>query len=98
MERYTNFKDFYPYYLSEHSNKTTKLLHFIGTTIAIYLYIRFFMTFDLMYLLYSLLAGYGFAWVGHFFVEKNKSKPNIKKNPHSEIRPLVAGKNVSVKP
>ena len=35
MERYTNFKDFYPYYLSEHSNKTTKLLHFIGTTIAI---------------------------------------------------------------
>ena len=25
MERYTNFKDFYPYYLSEHSNKTTKL-------------------------------------------------------------------------
>ena len=29
MERYTNFKDFYPYYLSEHSNKTTKLLHFI---------------------------------------------------------------------
>ena len=30
------------------------------------------MTFDLIYLLYSLLAGYGFAWVGHFFVEKNK--------------------------
>ena len=26
MERYTNFKDFYPYYLIEHSNKTTKLL------------------------------------------------------------------------
>ena len=72
MERYTNFKDFYPYYLSEHSNKTTKLLHFIGTTIAIYLYARFFMTFDFMYLLYSLLAGYGFAWIGHFFVEKNK--------------------------
>ena len=72
MERYTNFNDFYPYYLSEHSNKTTKLLHFIGTTIAIYLYARFFMTFDFMYLLYSLLAGYGFAWIGHFFVEKNK--------------------------
>jgi hypothetical protein len=72
MERYTNFNDFYPYYLSEHSNKTTKLLHFIGTTIAIYLYARFFMTFNFMYLLYSLLAGYGFAWIGHFFVEKNK--------------------------
>ena len=72
MERYTSFKDFYPYYLSEHDNKYTKLLHFIGTTIAIYLYIRFFLTFNFMFLLYSLLVGYGFAWTGHFFVEKNK--------------------------
>ena len=72
MEKYTNFKDFYPYYLSEHSNKTTKLLHFIGTTIAIYLYVRFFMTFEFKFLLYSLIAGYGFAWIGHFFIEKNK--------------------------
>ena len=36
MERYDNFKDFYPYYLSEHDNKYTKLLHFIGTSIAIF--------------------------------------------------------------
>jgi len=70
MERYTNFKDFYPYYLSEHSNKTTKLLHFIGTTIAIYLYIRFFMTFDLMYLLYSLLAGIWVCMDRPFFCRK----------------------------
>jgi len=51
MERYTNFKDFYPYYLSEHDNKYTKLLHFIGTTIAIYFYVRFFMTFEFIFLL-----------------------------------------------
>jgi len=72
MERYTNFKDFYPYYLSEHDNKYTKLLHFIGTTIAIYFYVRFFMTFEFIFLLASLLSGYGFAWVAHFFVEHNK--------------------------
>ena len=71
MERYTSFKDFYPFYLSEHDNKYTKLLHFIGTTITIYLFIRFFMTFDFMFLLYALLAGYGFAWIGHFFIEHN---------------------------
>jgi hypothetical protein len=72
MERYDNFKDFYPYYLSEHDNKHTKLLHFIGTSIAIFFYVRFFMTFDFMFLLYSLLFGYGFAWAAHFFVEHNK--------------------------
>lgn len=70
--RYTNFKDFYPYYLSEHSHKTTKLLHFIGTTFSLYFLVNFFMTFEFKYILLSLLSGYGFAWVSHFFIEKNK--------------------------
>jgi len=71
-KRYTNFKDFYPYYLSEHSHKTTKLLHFIGTSISLYLLFNFFRTFDFVYIILSLLSGYGFAWVSHFFIEKNK--------------------------
>ena len=71
-KRYTNFKDFYPYYLSEHSHKTTKLLHFIGTSIPLYFLFNFFRTFDFVYIILSLLSGYGFAWVSHFFIEKNK--------------------------
>ena len=69
MERYKTFKEFYPYYLSEHDNKYTKLLHFVGTSFAIFFYVQFFRTFDFMF---SLLAGYGFAWAAHFFVEHNK--------------------------
>ena len=73
MEKsYTNFKHFYPYYLSEHSHKTTKLLHFIGTSISLYFLFNFFRTFDFVYIILSLLSGYGFAWVSHFFIEKNK--------------------------
>ena len=71
-KRYTKFKDFYPYYLSEHSHKTTKLLHFIGTSISLYFLFNFFRTFDFIYIILSLLSGYGFAWVSHFFIEKNK--------------------------
>jgi len=71
-KRYKNFKDFYPYYLSEHSHKTTKLLHFIGTSISLYFLFNFFRTFDFVYIIFSLLSGYGFAWVSHFFIEKNK--------------------------
>ena len=71
-KRYTSFKDFYPYYLSEHSHKTTKLLHFIGTSISLYFLFNFFRTFDFVYIILSLLSGYGFAWVSHFFIEKNK--------------------------
>ena len=72
MERYKTFKEFYPYYLSEHDNKYTKLLHFVGTSFAIFFYVQFFRTFDFMFLIYSLLVGYGFAWIAHFFVEHNK--------------------------
>ena len=72
MERYKNFKDFYPYYISEHDNKHTKLMHFIGTSLSIYFLIKFFLSFNFLFVLYALLSGYGFAWVGHFFIEKNK--------------------------
>ena len=72
MERYKNFKDFYPYYISEHDNKHTKLMHFIGTSLSIYFLIKFFLSFNFLFVLYALLSGYGFAWIGHFFIEKNK--------------------------
>ena len=72
MERYKSFRDFYPYYISEHDHKYTKLMHFIGTSISIYFLIKFVLSFNFLFILYALLAGYGFAWVGHFFIEKNK--------------------------
>jgi hypothetical protein len=31
---YRNLDDFYPYYLSEHSNRTCRRLHFVGTTLG----------------------------------------------------------------
>ena len=72
MERYKSFKDFYPYYISEHDHKYTKLMHFIGTSISIYFLIKFILSFNFLFILYALLAGYGFAWIGHFFIEHNK--------------------------
>ncbi len=69
---YQSFADFYPYYISEHQNLACKRLHFIGSwlvliclTVAIYLQ-------SLVYLGFAFLSGYAFAWVGHFFFEKNK--------------------------
>ena len=72
MERYKTFKDFYPYYIEEHSKPKTKLLHFIGTSISLYFLAQLVITFDPIYLIYALLSGYGFAWIAHFFIEKNK--------------------------
>lgn len=72
MERYKTFKDFYPYYIEEHSKPKTKLLHFIGTSISLFFLVQLVSTFDPIYLIYALLSGYGFACIAHFFIEKNK--------------------------
>ena len=63
MERYKTFKDFYPYYIEEHSKPKTKLLHFIGTSISLFFLVQLARTFDPIYLIYALLSGYGFAWI-----------------------------------
>jgi len=72
MEKYNNFKDFYPFYLSEHKEKKTKLYHFIGTTFSLSFLVLFFITLNYFFLLVALFSGYGFAWISHFFIEKNK--------------------------
>jgi hypothetical protein len=69
---YKSLKAFYPFYLSEHRNSVCRTLHFIGTTLVITSFITFLITFRWYYLAFIPLLGYGFAWIGHAFFEKNK--------------------------
>jgi hypothetical protein len=71
-ERFKSFNDFYPFYLKEHSNKTCRLLHVIGTTIVIALAISAISQNNPVLCIFVPVAGYGFAWLGHYFFEKNK--------------------------
>ena len=71
-ERYTNYKDFFPFYLREHSKKNTRILHYFGTFGYLGLLISLIITQNYYFLPLILLAGYGPAWIGHFFIEKNK--------------------------
>lgn len=70
--RIKSYTEFYRFYLTEHRNKTSRILHFIGT----------FLVFGLLFLailfdwgwewIFLPVVGYGFAWIGHAFFEKNK--------------------------
>lgn len=72
MKQYKSFHDFYPFYLSEHSHPICRLLHFVGTLLIVIVLITTFIT-GRWFLLISLpFLGYGFAWIGHFFFEKNR--------------------------
>lgn len=71
-KQFKTFADFYPFYLSEHSNVICRRLHFIGTSLLIL--ILFYILFSTEWILFILvpIIGYGFAWIGHFFFEKNQ--------------------------
>ena len=71
MARYRTFKEFYPFYLAEHENRTCRRLHFIGSWLVLAcVALAVFM--DWRFILAAPLCGYGFAWVGHFGFEKNR--------------------------
>ena len=71
-EGFNSFQEFYPYYLSEHSNSLCRWLHFVGTTGVVILLIMTVYSGNPAWLLLTPVVGYGFAWVGHFFFEHNK--------------------------
>ncbi len=71
-KKYQSFKEFYPFYLSEHRHPVSRLLHFIGTSLVFVIFISVLIMQAWWGLLLIPLVGYGFAWVGHFFFEKNK--------------------------
>ncbi len=71
-ETFANFAQFYPFYLSEHSNRICRRLHFVGSTLVL-LMLAWIITTASVSLIWTLpLLGYGFAWIGHFYFEKNK--------------------------
>lgn len=71
-ERYKCFADFYPFYLSQHQDKTCRWLHFIGSSLVLLLLVGAIVTHDGWLLWFIPIVGYGFAWVGHFIFEKNR--------------------------
>lgn len=72
MSRFSSFRQFYPYYLQEHRNTVCRRLHFIGSWGVLACLAMALWQWSGGWLLAALLCGYGFAWVGHFFFEKNR--------------------------
>jgi hypothetical protein len=69
IERY---RDFWPYYLQEHAKPGTRAIHYFGTLLSTSLLLAAILTRDAWFGLAALAGGYGPAWIGHFFIERNR--------------------------
>jgi len=65
-----SFREFWPYYMSQHADPTCRLLHFVGTTLGKVCFVAAFFVSPWLFLAAPVI-GYAFAWVGHFGFEKN---------------------------
>lgn len=70
--KYKSFWSFYPYYLTEHGDIKNRVMHFIGTALVIACFTAGIILQKWWLMLVIPFCGYGFAWVGHFFIEKNR--------------------------
>ena len=66
-----SFNDFWPYYVREHSHPGCRWMHFVGSTLVLVLAAGM-VIWQNYWVFFSLpIFGYGFAWFGHFLLEKN---------------------------
>ena len=71
-QKFASFATFYPYYLGEHRNPVCRRLHFLGTTLVLALLVAAPLADRFVWLWALPLVGYGPAWIGHFFFERNR--------------------------
>ena len=69
--RFQSFAAFYPYYIHEHSNRTCRRIHVVGSALVIVAAVLGVVV-SAWWFTAMPVIGYGFAWVGHFFFEKNR--------------------------
>lgn len=70
--RITTYREFWPFYLGEHARPETRVFHFAGTALSTLFLILAAVTLNAWFLAGAVVAGYGPAWIAHFFVEKNQ--------------------------
>jgi hypothetical protein len=69
--RIETYEEFWPFYVREHADPTNRKLHFVGTTGTLLLTIAAIVRRKPIHMLHAAISGYGGAWIGHFFFQKN---------------------------
>lgn len=68
----TTYREFWDFYVREHSKPATRALHFVGTSLGLVLLGWFVWRGTWWGIPLCFVVGYAFAWAAHFLVEKNR--------------------------
>jgi hypothetical protein len=71
MAEIRTFAEFWPYYVRAHSQPRTRIIHALGSILAL-ICVALSMTVSVWLLILAPVAGYACAWYAHFFVEHNR--------------------------
>lgn len=82
--QFATFDEFWPYYLRQHKKRETRLVHVVGTILALLSIVKAVISFKIGYLILAPIIGYGFAWVAHTYIEENQ--PATFDNPKWSLR------------
>ncbi|MDP9127024.1 MAG: DUF962 domain-containing protein [Pseudomonadota bacterium] len=79
-----SYAEFWPFYLRQHSQRLTRLIHVVGSLLAVLLMAQGVLRGSIAWLLIGPAIGYGGAWIAHMLVEKNH--PATFKHPLWSLR------------
>lgn len=69
---FQSFEEFWPFYLSQHLNRTCRVLHYIGTAAGLTLATTMLLSGNYLFFWFGFVPAYALAWIGHFVFEKNR--------------------------
>ncbi|KAL9642380.1 hypothetical protein ABK040_007377 [Willaertia magna] len=73
VKQFSSFKEFYPFYISQHSNAVCRLLHVFGTGLGPFVILALgYLKYYKLMIPAGFIFGYGCAWLGHFVFERNR--------------------------
>lgn len=72
LKEFETLAEFYPFYLSEHANRTCRRLHVLGSSFGLGCVLAALTSGQWWFWPLGLVGAYGFAWVGHYFFERNR--------------------------